>query len=149
MKLGYPDYDYRTEGKVKDYWNMYTLNDGLAGTVTQTLLAADVYKDTKYKESLKRLGDFLLLAQMPEPQPAWAQQYSREMRPIWARRFEPAAVTGGESQDALETLLRIHEVTGDKRYLEPVPRAIAYLKKSLLPDGLAAPEYALETNPQP
>jgi PelA/Pel-15E family pectate lyase len=146
-KASYPDYDWRTEGKVKDYWNMYTLNDGLAGTVTQSLLtAAEVYRDDKYRAALARLGDFLLLAQMPEPQPAWAQQYSREMQPIWARRFEPAAVTGSESQDALETLMKIYRTTGDKKYLEPIPRALAYLKKSRLPDGRLARYYELKTN---
>src|SRR5262245_51551032 len=63
-KAVYPEYDYRTEGKVKDYWNMYTLNDGLVGTVSETLLAAEeVYKDSRYRDALKKLGDFLILAQ--------------------------------------------------------------------------------------
>jgi PelA/Pel-15E family pectate lyase len=147
LKASYPKYDWRTEGKVKDYWNMYTLNDGLAGTVTETLLAAaEVYRDTKYTDAVRRLGDFLRLAQMPAPQPGWAQQYSREMQPIWARRFEPPAVSGGESQDVLETLIRIYRVTGEKKYLEPVPRAIAWLRKSLLPDGRLARYYELQTN---
>jgi PelA/Pel-15E family pectate lyase len=147
LKASFPDYDWRTEGRVKDYWNMYTLNDGLAGTVTQTLLtAADVYDDSKYKDALARLGDFLVSAQLPAPQPAWAQQYSREMQPIWARRFEPAAVTGGESQDALETLMKIYQITGDKKYLEPIPGALAYLKKTRLPDGRLARYYELKTN---
>jgi hypothetical protein len=83
---------------------------------------------------------------MPEPQPAWAQQYNHAMQPIWARRFEPAAVTGGESQDVLETLLRIYRVTGDKKYLGPIPRALAYLKKSQLADGRLARFYELQTN---
>lgn len=146
-KANYPNYDWRTEGKVKDYWNMYTLNDGLAGTVSETLLTAEaVYKDSRYRAALIKLGDFLILAQMPDPQPAWAQQYSRDMQPIWARRFEPAAITGGESQDAIETLLKIDRTTGDKKYLEPIPRAIAYLKKSLLPDGRLARYYEMKTN---
>ena len=61
-------------------------------------------------KALERLGDFLILAQMPDPQPAWAQQYNYAMQPIWARRFEPAAITGGESQDVLETLMTIYRV---------------------------------------
>jgi PelA/Pel-15E family pectate lyase len=143
----FPDYEWRTEGKVKDYWNMYTLNDGLAGTVSETLLAShDAYQDDKYNQALIKLGDFLLLAQLPAPQPAWAQQYSRDMQPIWARRFEPPGVTGGESQDALETLMKIHRATRDKKYLEPIPRALAYLKKSRLPDGRLARYYELKTN---
>jgi PelA/Pel-15E family pectate lyase len=147
LKASYPSYDWRTEGKIKDYWNMYTLNDGLAGTVTQTLLAAfEVYRADRYKEAVTRLGDFLLLAQMPDPQPAWAQQYSRELHPIWARRFEPPGVSGGESQDVLETLIRIYHETGDEKYLEPIPRALAYLRKSRLPDGRLARYYELKTN---
>jgi PelA/Pel-15E family pectate lyase len=147
VKASYPDYDWRTEGKIKNYWDMYTLNDGLAGTVTVTLLEAHaIYGEAKYKEAVARLGDFLILAQMPDPQPVWAQQYGYDMHPIWARRFEPAAITGGESQDALESLMKIYRATGDKKYLEPIPQALAYLKKSLLPDGRLARYYELKTN---
>jgi hypothetical protein len=55
-------------------------------------------------------------------------------------------VTGGESQDVLETLLRIYRATGDRKYLEPIPRAIAYLDKSKLADGRLARYYELQTN---
>jgi hypothetical protein len=147
LRASYPAYDWRSEGRIKNYWDMYTLNDGLAGTVTQTLLDVhSIYKEPKYREALARLGDFLILAQMPDPQPAWSQQYSYDMHPIWARRFEPAAVTGSESQDAIETLMKISAATGDKRYLEPIPRALAYLKRSRLPDGRLARYYELKTN---
>ena len=147
VKAKYPDFDYRTEGKVKEYWTHYTLNDGLPGTVAEALATAHaVYGDAKYKAALAKLGDFLILAQMPEPQPGWCQQYDRDMRPVWARKFEPPAVSGWESQDALETLIQVARVTGDKKYLEPVPRALAYLRKSRLPDGRLARFYELKTN---
>lgn len=147
IKASYPSYDWRTEGKIKNYWDMYTLNDGLAGTVTAALLDAEaIYGEPKYKEAAARVGDFLILSQMPGPQPAWAQQYSYEMHPIWARRFEPAAITGGESQDVLETLMKIYRATGDKKYLGPISSALAYLKKSLLPEGRLARYYELKTN---
>jgi PelA/Pel-15E family pectate lyase len=147
VKANYPDYDWRTEGRIKNYWDMYTLNDGLAGTMAETLLEAHrVYKDSKYLAALSRLGDFLLLAQMPEPQPVWAQQYNYPMQPIWARRFEPAAITGGESQDVLETLMVVHRATGDAKYLAPFPAALSYLKRSQLPDGRLARYYELKTN---
>ena len=147
IKASYPDYDWRTEGRVKNYWDMYTLNDGAAGSVTRMLLELHaIYKDAKYKEAVARLGDFLILAQMPDPQPAWAQQYSYEMHPIWARKFEPASITGGESQDVLETLITIYRATGEAKYLEPIPRAVAYLKSSLLADGRLARFYEMKTN---
>ncbi|MCA9228028.1 MAG: pectic acid lyase, partial [Planctomycetales bacterium] len=138
---------WRTEGRIKEYWTMYTLNDGLAGTVATTLIdAAKIYRDKPCADAAKRLGDFLILAQLPEPQPAWAQQYNYAMQPIWARRFEPPAVTGGESQDAIETLMTIYRVTGDEKYLQPIPAALAYLRKSLLDDGRLARYYELQTN---
>ena len=94
---------------------------------------------------------FFVLAQLPEPQPAWAQQYDHEMHPAWARKFEPPAVSGGESQGVIRTLMTLYRrtaaVTDDAdRFLEPIPRAIAYLRRSLLNDGRLARFYELETN---
>jgi hypothetical protein len=86
------------------------------------------------------------MAQLPEPQPAWAQQYDFDMHPCWARKFEPPSVTGGESQRVLETLLLLFRETGDKKYLEPIPRALDYLRRSRLPDGRLARFYELRTN---
>jgi PelA/Pel-15E family pectate lyase len=147
LAASYPDYDWRTEGRIKEYWDRYTLNDGVAGYVADVLIEAHrVYKDDRYKAALVRLGDFLVLAQMPDPQPAWCQQYGFDMKPIWARKFEPPAVSGGESQDVLETLLKIYRLTGDKKYAAPIPRALAYLKRSLLPDGRLARYYELQSN---
>ena len=147
VRARYPDYDWRVEGRIKNYWDCYTLNDGLAGTVADTLITAhEVYKDPRYRAAIEKLGDFLLLARMPEPQPAWCQQYNEAMIPIWARKFEPPAVSSWESQDVMETLIRIARYTGKNTYLEPIPRAIDYLRASLLPDGRLARYYELRTN---
>jgi hypothetical protein len=74
---------------------------------------------------------------MPDPQPAWAQQYDAGMHPAWARVFEPPAVTGGESQGIMRMLMVLYAETGDRKYLEPIPRALAYFKKSVLPPEAA------------
>lgn len=147
VKAAFPDYDWRTENRIKDYWNLPTLNDDLAGTVARALEDGwMIHKDERCRQALARLGDFLLLAQLPEPQPGWAQQYDRQMRPVWARKFEPPAVAGRESQDAMMTLLRISAITGNTKYLEPIPRALAWLKRSQLPDGRLARYYELGSN---
>ncbi|MFO0864506.1 MAG: pectate lyase [Gemmataceae bacterium] len=146
-KASYPEYDWRTDRKVREYWNYCTLNDNLAGTVADVLIEAhQIYKDDRYQAALRKLGDFLVAAQMPDPQPGWCQQYSDAMIPIWARKFEPPAITGWESQDAMRTLIRIAAYTGKKEYLEPIPRSLAYFRKSLLPDGKVARFYELKTN---
>ncbi|MDP6448319.1 MAG: pectate lyase, partial [Pirellulaceae bacterium] len=134
LKANYPGYDWRTEGRIKNYWDMYTLNDNVTGYIAETLIDAHrTYGEEKYLAALRRLGDFLVLAQMPEPQPGWAQQYNYAMQPIWARRFEPPGVSGDESQEVLETLMRIARVTTDRKYLAPIPTALAWLKRSRLP----------------
>lgn len=147
VKPQFPDYEWRTEGRIKDYWNLYTLNDNVPGTVADTLIAAhEVYEDEKYLHALKKLGDFLVLAQMPKPQPAWAQQYNYDMIPVWARKFEPPGISGDESQETIKTLMLIYRVTGDRKYLKPIPDALDYLERSLLPDGQLARYYELQTN---
>ncbi len=145
-KAEYPETWSRTH-PVHDYRGYYTLNDGLFEDLLDVLFeAARVYGRDEYRQAAVRAGDFLILAQMPEPQPGWAQQYDAEMRPAWARRFEPPSVTGGESQGAMRVLMRIARETGDRKYLEPIPRALEYYRKSLLPDGRLARFYELRTN---
>jgi hypothetical protein len=46
----------------------------------------------------------------------------------------------------METLIKIARYTGDARYLEPVPRALAYFRARLLPDGRAPRFYELKTD---
>jgi PelA/Pel-15E family pectate lyase len=147
VKASFPDYEWRTENRIKEYWDLPTLNDNLSSAALRTLEdAVAIYDDKRCRAAIARLGDFLILAQMPEPQPGWAQQYDTKMRPVWARKFEPPAIAGRESEDAIETLLAIHRMTGDAKYLEPIPRALAWLRRSLLPDGRLARYYELKTN---
>jgi len=125
----------------------YILNDNLVPNVIRTLLDAwEIYRDERALQAAKRGGDFLLLAQMPEPQPAWAQSYDVKMQPVWGRAFEPPAIAGAESQTVLEALLMLYQRTGDRKYLEAVPRAVAYLRQSLLPDGNLARFYEFQSN---
>ena len=114
-----------------DYRSHYTLNDNaMLDMIDAFLEAARIYGKPRYRATAEKGGDFLLLAQMPEPQPAWAQQYDVDMHPAWGRIFEPPSVTGSESQAVLKILLVLYRETGKKKYLEPVPRAIDYLRRS-------------------
>jgi hypothetical protein len=130
-----------------DWTGIYHINDNISGCVMQTmLLAHEIYGDESFLASAKRCGDFFLLAQLPDPQPAWGQQYDSKMQPVWERKFEPPAISSLESEYALESLLLLYRKTGDAKYLEPFPKALAYLKKSKLRDGRLARFYELQTN---
>ena len=127
--------------------SFYTFNDNsIADTIDTMLEAFDIYGRAEYRTAAEKAGDFIILAQMPEPQPAWAQQYNAQMQPAWARKFEPPAITGGESQGVMRILLTLYRATGKKKYLKPLPRAIEYLRRSRLPDGRLARFYELKTN---
>src|SRR3954462_7274873 len=102
------------------------------------LEASRVYSAPKYRDAAGRGGDFRVRAQMPEPQPAWAQQYDLAMHPAWARKFEPPAVTGGESQSAMRALLTLARETRDAKYLGAVQTALESLRRSRLPGGRLA-----------
>lgn len=131
----------------KDFTGCYMLNDRITQNAIATLLNAyRTYGDKKYLSAAERGGKFLALAQLPDPQPAWAQQYNRGMQPVWDRKFEPPAITGMESQDVLQTLLLLYRETGNRTHLEPIPKALAYLKKIELPGGTLARFYELKTN---
>ncbi|HTN76931.1 MAG TPA: pectate lyase, partial [Pirellulaceae bacterium] len=96
MKAKFPRDWPRVYPGHQNYWFRYTLNDNLLPDVIETLLLAEeAYQDARFTTAIRKIGDFLILAQLPDPQPAWAQQYDFEMQPCWARKFEPPAITGG------------------------------------------------------
>ena len=140
LKASIPDSWSRTY-RGERYTDHYTLNDNTLSDLISTMLDAwEVYDDSRYLDSAVRGGDFLLRAQLPEPQPGWAQQYDRNMHPAWARKFEPPAISGGESQGVMRILMMLYrrtaaELETAERFLEPIPPAIAYFRRSLLNDG--------------
>ena len=134
-RASYPD-SWPQKWPGPDYQGHYTFNDNTTlDAIDMMLEAARVYNDPRCRAAADKGGQFILLAQMPDPQPAWAQQYDSEMHPAWARVFEPPSVTGGESQGVMRMLMTLYRETGDRKYLEPLPRALEYLKRSAVPRG--------------
>ncbi|MEX2579045.1 MAG: pectate lyase [Verrucomicrobiales bacterium] len=131
----------------EQYTGFHTLNDGnLERLVMLMLRAHELTGDSRYFEAAKRVGDFLLLAQFEGDQPAWAQQYNEDMIPVWARKFEPPALTSTESFGACVTLFEIWLASGDEKYRAAIPAALDWLERSRLPSGQWARFYELRTN---
>lgn len=130
-----------------DYTSYHTLNDGNIYQIV--LLLARVHELTgeeRFLDAIRRTGEFLLAAQLPEPHPAWAQQYSHDMKPAWARKFEPPAVSSLESKWALDTLREVWLATGEEQWLEPFESALKWLRSVKLEDGRWSRLYELGTN---
>jgi hypothetical protein len=114
----------------------FTFNDhGMDRMVELFLAAGEIYNSPEFTSIAKKTGDFILQAQFPEPQPGWAQQYDEDMQPAWARLFEPPSLATSETQGILYTLMLLYEKTGDEKYLRPVPKTLAWLRRSTLPNG--------------
>ncbi len=129
------------------YYGHYTLNDNTHRDCVMTLLdAAKRLAKPEYRAAALRGGDFLIAAQLPEPQPAWAQQYNPQMEPAWARAFEPPSVCSNEGAAAMRLLVELYLESGDKKYLAPLPRAIAWYRRSEIAPGVWARMYEIGTN---
>jgi len=125
-------HDYPHDGH-PDYTSYYTFNDDVILNNTDLLLEA--YEKLGNEEHLRAAHkgmDFYLLSQLPSPQAGWALQYDMEMKPAWARSYEPAAVCSGQTVQNIKDLERFYMITGDRRYLEPIPRAIQWLEHSFI-----------------
>jgi PelA/Pel-15E family pectate lyase len=139
--------DYPRTWPGANYNAHYTLNDNSLRDCIGTMIEAHRrFGKPEYLAAAKRGGDFLLLAQLPEPQPVWAQQYNANMEPAWARAFEPPCLTAGESAGAIRALIDLHLETGDDKYLKPIPPALAWYERSKIADNRWARMYELGTN---
>lgn len=139
--------DWPREHPKTNYYGHYTLNDNTHRDCVMTLL--DAHKrlgKPEYRAAALRGADFLVRAQLPEPQPVWAQQYDAQLQPAWARAFEPPSACTSESVGVMRLLTDLYVETGEARYLEPLPRAIAWFKRSAIAPDLWARMYELETN---
>jgi hypothetical protein len=129
------------------YQAFYTFNDGAIRDLISTLIEAHrSYGRAEDLAAARKGGDFIRMAQMPEPQPVWAQQYSLQMEPDWARRFEPPSVVAAESAGVVRTLMDLYRYTGEEKYLQPIAPAVAWFRRSRLADGRWARFYELRTN---
>ncbi|MEM9365691.1 MAG: pectate lyase [Planctomycetota bacterium] len=147
LQARFPARRAQTAERIKEYWHLPTLNDAVPLNVARTLsLARQVYDDRAVLRAMEQLGKFLTRAQLPAPQSGWAQQYDSRMRPTWARKFEPPAVSGDETQECIETLLLLAAELNDASLLRPIESALTYLRRSRLSDGRLARFYEIGSN---
>ncbi len=131
-----------------DYTAAYTFNDGaIFNNIIVLLEAYDRLGRPEFLEAARRGMDFFIISQLPTPQAGWAQQYGRDMQPTRGRKFELATVSAGQTSDNITDLFTIYKATGDRRYLEPISKALDWLDASAIgPNGLYTYFYEAGTN---
>ncbi|MGH9429293.1 MAG: pectate lyase, partial [Terriglobia bacterium] len=120
-----------------DYTSFYTFNDEVISKNIYLLLAAyETLGNEAYRKAAYRGMDFYLLSQLPSPQSGWAHQYDMNLKPAQARSYEPAAVCSSQTVTNIEDLQNFYSITGDRRFLHPIPHAIRWLEDSAINRGL-------------
>ncbi len=133
--------------KQDNYHDFATFNDGGINDCIQVMLMAhQLYRRPDCKMSLEKAGRFMLISQLPPPQPGWAQQYNDYLQPAWARSFEPPSVCPAASIKNLQTLMDLYAYLGERAYLEAIPDCLRWLEESQLPNGLWGRFLELGTN---
>jgi PelA/Pel-15E family pectate lyase len=122
-------YEFAHDG-LPDYTSYYTLNDGaMQGYIELLVKAYQALGDARYFEAARRGVDFLIAVQGPEGQAAWAEQYGMDMKPVASRTHEPRGYVVRESRDAIRVLQMFYALTGDPRYLNPIPGCLAWFER--------------------
>jgi hypothetical protein len=135
---------YPLRGGYHDY---YTFNDNTINDCIKVMLKAHrIYGKNEYLQTARHGGNFIILSQLPQPQSGWAQQYSHDLKPAWARSFEPPGVCSAATIRNIQTLVDLYLYTKDDRYLEPIPLAFEWLDNSKIGDNQWARLYEEGTN---
>ncbi|MCD6307422.1 MAG: hypothetical protein J7M24_00345, partial [Candidatus Latescibacteria bacterium] len=131
----YPVKNEFVHGGHPDYTGHYTFNDGvIPNNIFLLVKAWEKLGDERYLQAARRGMDFYIISQVANPQGGWADQYDHDMKPAWGRMFEPPAVASIVTIRCIRELESFYRITGDRRYLRPIPDAIAWLERSAIND---------------
>ena len=116
-----------------DYTPYYTFNDDVIhGNIIFLLEVHDKLGGEEYLAAAHNGMNFYLLSQIAPPQAGWALQYDLQMKPGLARSYEPASVASGQTVRNINDLETFYKMTGDAKYLQPIPNAIQWLENSAI-----------------
>lgn len=124
----------------------YTFNDRTINDIIETLLYAyQVTNNEKYLELAEEGGSFIIKSQLQKPFAGWAQQYDENLVPSVGRKHEMPAICSRVTRNNMMTLMNLYDHTNNRKYLRPIPDAIAWLEKAKLPSGKWAFFYDLNS----
>lgn len=141
---GWP-HKYPAQGNYHDF---ATFNDGGINDCIRVMIEAYQWysEDSKIEKSLHQAVRFMMISQLPPPQPGWAQQYNEFLQPAWARAFEPPSVCPAVTINNINTLIDLYLALGSKSLLAPIPDALRWLDEVQMDNGKWARFVELGTN---
>lgn len=125
-------YDYEKQG-FPDYSSFYTFNDDVIWENVNFLLQCYlVLGQERFLDPIYRGMNFYRLSQ--DSCGAWGQQVDMNMKAASARTYEPAAYLPSATCENALLLIKFYQLTGDKQFLEGIPKAIKWLEETKLPE---------------
>lgn len=115
-----------------DYTPFYTFNDDVIWENIHLLIQCyEVLGEERFLEPIYTGMNFYRKSQ--DKSGAWGQQLNMKMETASARTYEPAAFLPKTTCENALLLLKFYQFTGDKNFLEGVPKAIHWLEQVALP----------------
>ncbi len=120
------------------YTSYPTFNDDVAAeNIDFLLMYYQTTGDTRVLEPIARGMNAFLVTHQPSPQPAWALQYTPDLKPAAARTYEPKALATHTTATNAALLMKFYRLTGDAKFLARIPETLDWLEALTLPAGVA------------
>lgn len=124
-------YDFGKQG-FPDYSSFYTFNDDVIWENINFLMQCYlVLGQERFLDPIYRGMNFYRISQASCG--AWGQQVNMKMEVASARTYEPAAYLPSATCENALLLIKFYQLTGDKQFLEGIPKAIKWLEETKLP----------------
>lgn len=135
----YPLMDNHPFKGMADYSSFITINDNvLPENIDFLLQCYSSLGMSQLREPILKAMHLMRDLQQPEPLAGWADQYTPDdLKPAHARSYEPRAVNTGTTINMIYKMIEFYKLTGDKSFLEGIPKAIQFLESRQLPGELA------------
>lgn len=124
-------YDFNKQGH-PDYTSFYTFNDDVTWENIHFLIQCYLtLGDERLLEPINRGMNFYIISQ--DGSGGWGEQLNMQLETAGARTYEPAALLPTTTFRNVLLLLEFYKITGDKKFLRPIPIAINWLEDTKLP----------------
>lgn len=123
-----------------DYTGYITFNDSVCAENIDVLIECyGVLGRKDLLEPIRRGMDVFIATRGAPPQAGWSLQHTTDLKPAGARSYEPKSLATHTTASNIGQLLEFYSLTGDKKYLAPIPDALTWLESVKLAPEIASP----------
>ncbi len=132
---GWPQRFPRVEGEA-DYVPYITFNDAVADeNIKFLLMVYHTLGDERALAAIRRAMEIFPATQQPAPQAGWSLQHHHQtLAPMGARSYEPLSLATHTTAGNIAQMLDFYEWSGERRFIERIPEALAWLDALRLRD---------------